>query len=58
MIRGEAGHRALFILPAVLFTIAMVIFPTFFGLYIAFTDWNLSAPSTGASSTASTISGP
>jgi len=28
---------------ALLFTIAMVIFPTFFGLYIAFTDWNLSA---------------
>src|SRR5262249_20574429 len=43
MIRGEAGHRALFLLPAVLFTVAMVIFPTFFGLYIAFTDWNLSA---------------
>ena len=43
LLRGEAGHRALFILPAVLFTIAMVIFPTFFGLYIAFTDWNLSS---------------
>ena len=43
MIRGEAGHRALFLLPALLFTIAMVIFPTFFGIYIAFTDWNLSA---------------
>jgi multiple sugar transport system permease protein len=43
LIRGEAGHRALFILPAVLFTVAMVIFPTFFGLYIAFTDWNLSS---------------
>jgi multiple sugar transport system permease protein len=43
MIRGEAGHRALFLLPAVLFTVAMVVFPTFFGLYIAFTDWNLSA---------------
>ena len=41
--RGEDGHRALFLLPALLFTIAMVIFPTFFGLYIAFTDWNLSA---------------
>src|SRR5215218_1485599 len=40
--RGEAGHRALFVLPAVLFTAALVIFPTFFGLYIAFTDWNLS----------------
>ena len=43
MIYGEAGHRALFVLPALLFTIALVIFPTFFGLYIAFTDWNLSS---------------
>ncbi|MGV2084083.1 MULTISPECIES: carbohydrate ABC transporter permease [unclassified Rhizobium] len=43
MIRGEAGQRAAFVLPAVLFTVAMVIFPTVFGLYIAFTDWNLSA---------------
>ncbi|BCH67705.1 sugar ABC transporter permease (plasmid) [Agrobacterium vitis] len=43
MIRGEAGQRAVFVLPAVLFTIAMVVFPTVFGLYIAFTDWNLSA---------------
>ena len=40
---GEAGYRALFILPAVLFTVAMVIFPTIFGIYIALTDWNLSA---------------
>jgi multiple sugar transport system permease protein len=40
---GEAGWRALFVLPAILFTIALVIFPTFFGLYIAFTDWNLSS---------------
>ena len=30
-------------LPALLFTVAMVIFPTLFGLYIAFTDWNLNA---------------
>jgi len=43
MIRGEAGQRALFLLPAALFTVAVVIFPTFFGLYIAFTDWNLSS---------------
>jgi multiple sugar transport system permease protein len=43
MTRGERGHQALFLLPAVLFTVAMVIFPTFFGLYIAFTDWNLSS---------------
>jgi multiple sugar transport system permease protein len=43
MSRGVAGHQALFLLPALLFTIAMVIFPTFFGLYVAFTDWNLSS---------------
>lgn len=43
MIRGEKGSRALFVLPAVLFIASMVIFPTFFGLYIAFTDWNLSS---------------
>ncbi|MEZ5670523.1 MAG: sugar ABC transporter permease [Alphaproteobacteria bacterium] len=43
MIRGDMGWKALFVLPAVLFTISMVIFPTFFGLYIAFTDWNLSS---------------
>ena len=43
MIRGERGERALFLLPALLFTIAVVIFPTLFGLYIAFTDWNLSS---------------
>src|SRR5262249_60440947 len=39
--RGEQGYRALLLLPGLLFTIAMVIFPTFFGLYIAFTSWNL-----------------
>ncbi len=43
MMRGEDGHRALFLLPALLFTIAMVIFPTLFGFYIALTDWNLSS---------------
>jgi multiple sugar transport system permease protein len=43
MVRGEHGKRALFLLPALLFTIAMVIFPTFFGLGIAATDWNLSS---------------
>ncbi len=42
IIRGERGQRALFILPAVLFTVAMVIFPTLSGFYIALTDWNLS----------------
>jgi len=43
LIRGELGKRGLFLLPALLFTISVVIFPTFFGLYIAFTDWNLSS---------------
>jgi multiple sugar transport system permease protein len=43
MIRAEMGLRALFVLPAVLFTVAMVVFPMLFGLYVAFTDWNLSA---------------
>ena len=38
---GEAGWRALFILPAILFTVALVIFPTVFGFFIAFSDWNL-----------------
>ena len=42
---GDVGRQRAFILPALLFTIAMVIFPTLFGLYIAFTDWNLNAES-------------
>ena len=41
--RGEAGKKALFLLPALLFTILMAIFPTVFGLFIAFSDWNLSS---------------
>jgi multiple sugar transport system permease protein len=45
LVKGERGHRALFLLPAVLFTLSMVVFPTIFGLYIAFTDWNLSSTS-------------
>jgi multiple sugar transport system permease protein len=40
---GERGLRALFLLPAVLFTVAVVIFPTLFGIYIASLDWNLSS---------------
>ncbi len=43
LIRGDRGHQALFVLPAVLFTVAVVIFPTFFGLFIAFSEWNLSS---------------
>ena len=35
LMRGQAGWRALFILPAGLFTVAMAIFPTLFGLSIA-----------------------
>ena len=42
---GESGKQTLFVLPALLFTAAMVIFPTIFGLYVAFTDWNLNAQS-------------
>lgn len=43
IVRGEQGKRTLFVLPAFLFTVSMVIFPLLFGLYIAFTDWNLSS---------------
>ncbi|MDU8942824.1 carbohydrate ABC transporter permease [Ovoidimarina sediminis] len=41
---GEKGKRTLFILPATLFVVAMVIFPLIFALGIAFSDWNLSSP--------------
>ncbi|WP_191059365.1 carbohydrate ABC transporter permease [Geminicoccus harenae] len=41
--RGQQGQRALFVLPALLFTLAVVVFPTVFGLFIAFSDWNLSS---------------
>ncbi len=43
LIRGEPGKRALFVLPAVLFVVSMVIFPMLFGLYISFSDWNLAS---------------
>ena len=43
LMRGERGQQALFVLPAVLFTVAVVVFPTLFGFYIASLDWNLSA---------------
>ena len=43
LLRGEQGKRALFVLPAVLFVVSMVIFPLLFGFYISFTDWNLSS---------------
>jgi multiple sugar transport system permease protein len=41
--RGERGKRALFLLPAVFFTVAMVIFPMLFGVSIALSDWNLAS---------------
>jgi multiple sugar transport system permease protein len=43
LIRGERGQRTLFVLPAVLFTVSMVVFPLVFGVNISFTDWNLSS---------------
>jgi multiple sugar transport system permease protein len=43
VVRGERGLRAMFLLPAVLFTVAVVVFPTLFGIYIASLDWNLSS---------------
>lgn len=42
--RGEHGKRTLFVLPAALFVVSMVVFPLLFGLVIAFSDWNLSSP--------------
>ena len=44
VLRGEQGKRVLFVLPAVLFVISMVVFPLIFGLTIAFSDWNLASP--------------
>ena len=44
LIRGERGKRVLFVLPAALFVVSMVVFPLLFGLVIAFSDWNLSSP--------------
>lgn len=43
LIRGEQGKRTLFVLPAVLFVVSLVLFPLLFGLYISFTDWNLAS---------------
>src|SRR5215213_9400396 len=41
--RGQRGEQAVFLLPAVLITFAFVIFPTFYALFMAFHNWNLSA---------------
>ncbi len=44
LIRGEQGKRTLFVLPAVLFVVSIVIFPLIFAIAIALTDWNLASP--------------
>lgn len=44
VLRGEQGKRTLFVLPAVLFVVAMVIFPLLFSVVIGLSDWNLSNP--------------
>jgi multiple sugar transport system permease protein len=41
--RGQRGEQAVFLLPAVLITLAFVIFPTIYALFMAFHNWNLSA---------------
>ena len=43
LIYGEKGKRTLFVFPAVMFILSIVVFPMLFGLYISFTDWNLSS---------------
>lgn len=43
IIYGEQGKKALFVLPAALFVISMVVFPLFFALWISFSDWNLAS---------------
>jgi multiple sugar transport system permease protein len=44
LVKGEAGKRTLFVLPAAIFVGALTLFPLLFGLVIAFSDWNLSSP--------------
>jgi multiple sugar transport system permease protein len=41
---SEATQRRLFLLPAVIVTLGFVIFPMLFGIYVAFTDWQLNDP--------------
>lgn len=40
----ERWQRRAFLLPAVLVALVVVIFPTGFGLYVSFTDWQLNDP--------------
>ncbi len=44
MLKGETGKRILFVLPAALFVVSLTVFPLLFGVLIALSDWNLSAP--------------
>ncbi|MEP4196960.1 MAG: sugar ABC transporter permease [Aliishimia sp.] len=44
IVNGEKGKRTLFVLPAALFVVSLVVFPLIFALYISFTDWNLASP--------------
>ncbi|MEL6168716.1 MAG: sugar ABC transporter permease [Pseudomonadota bacterium] len=44
VLHGEQGKRTLFLLPATLFVVAMVVFPLIFAIGIAFSDWNLASP--------------
>ncbi|NND91370.1 MAG: sugar ABC transporter permease [Granulosicoccus sp.] len=44
VVNGEKGKRTLFVLPAALFVISLVVFPLLFALYISFNDWNLASP--------------
>ena len=44
LLYGERGKRVLFVLPAALFVVSMVVFPLIFALGIAFSSWNLSSP--------------
>ncbi|RMF40203.1 MAG: sugar ABC transporter permease [Alphaproteobacteria bacterium] len=43
LIRGEPAMKNLFVLPAALFTVSVVIFPLVFGVSIALSNWNLSS---------------
>ncbi len=43
IIHGEQGKKSLFVLPAALFVISMVVFPLVFALWISFTEWNLAS---------------
>lgn len=43
LIYGEAGKKALFVLPATLFVVSMVVFPLLFAIWVGFSDWNLAS---------------